>query len=192
MPVADDPIPELGPVSAHARLADFRVVDVRERHEFEGPLGRVPGSTCVPRSRLADTLLDPAAHWLLVCRSGRRSLVACETLRSRGIPNVANLAGGMIAWNRAGLPIERTPLRDGASILRSLVAWLAQVGGEDVAAVRERVEGWIVELGESFERVSSGGVELVLLRVEQTLRARGAPDDLDLTVAAYRHDLSRR
>lgn len=190
--MADVPIPELRPEAAHARLAALRVVDVREHHEFEGPLGRVPGSTCVPRSSLAETAFDPAQHWLLVCRSGRRSLVACEALRARGVANVVNLAGGMIAWNRAGLPIERTPLRDGAAILRSLVAWLAQVGGERVEVERERVESWLVELGESFERVSPEGVELVLRRVEQSLRARGAPDDLELTVAAYRHDLSRR
>ncbi|MEZ4332128.1 MAG: rhodanese-like domain-containing protein [Myxococcota bacterium] len=190
--MTDAPIPELRPDAAHARLAALRVVDVREPHEFEGPLGRVPGSTCVPRSRLAQTAFDPAEAWLVVCRSGRRSLAACEALRARGVANVANLAGGMIAWNQSGLPIERTPLHDGASILRSLVAWLAQVGGEPVEVARGRVGAWLGELGEPFERISPEGVELVLRRVEQTLRARGAPDDLDLTVAAYRHDLSRR
>lgn len=183
-------IPELGPETAHARLASLRVVDVREIHEFEGPLGRVPGSECVPLSSLAQASLDPAGRWLLVCRSGRRSLTACEALRERGVADVVNLAGGMIAWNRAGLPIERTLLSDATSILRSLLAWLVQVGGGPAPAVRQQVDQWLAERAETFERVSACGVDFVLGRIEETLRARGAPDDLDLTIAAFRRDLA--
>ena len=43
---------------------------------------------------------------LLVCRSGRRSAQACEALIALGVEDVTNLAGGMIAWNDAGLPVE--------------------------------------------------------------------------------------
>lgn len=186
----ETPIPELAPATAHARRSSLRVLDVREHHEFDGPLGRVPGSICIPRSALAEAELDPRAAWLLVCRSGRRSLVACETLRARGVADVSNLAGGMIAWNEAGLPIERTPLRDPETVLRSLAAWLAQIGAEPPATARARVEAWLVERGERFEGVSKEGVACVLERVESTLRAGRTPEDLELTLAAYRRDLA--
>lgn len=183
-------IPELRPETAHARRASLRVVDVRERHEFEGPLGRIPGAACVPLSTLAQAPLDPAGRWLLVCRSGRRSRSACEMLRARGFADVSNLTGGMIAWNRAGLPIVRTPLPDTVAILRSLVAWLAQVGGGGASIAREQVEGWLAERGEAFEQASIAGVESVLARVEAALRGPDAPDDLELSLAAWRADLA--
>jgi rhodanese-related sulfurtransferase len=44
---------------------------------------------------------------VLVCRSGRRSLVAAEYLQTVGFGNARSLSGGMIAWAAAGLPIAR-------------------------------------------------------------------------------------
>jgi rhodanese-related sulfurtransferase len=41
---------------------------------------------------------------VFVCRSGSRSLVACEQLNRLGFNNVKNFRGGMIAWKRARLP----------------------------------------------------------------------------------------
>lgn len=39
------------------------------------------------------------------CRSGRRSQIATEYLLSIGYNNVFNMAGGMIAWEKAGFEI---------------------------------------------------------------------------------------
>ena len=45
----------------------------------------------------------------LVCRSGRRSMLAARELATRNIHNVVNVAGGMRAWKEAGLPtVART------------------------------------------------------------------------------------
>ena len=64
---------ELTPGEAHDRLASFRVIDVREPHEFDGPLGRVPGSERVVFSTAADDAAVFADEPLLVvCRSGNR------------------------------------------------------------------------------------------------------------------------
>ena len=41
----------------------------------------------------------------LICRSGRRSMLAARELTARDIHNVVNVAGGMQAWKAAGLEI---------------------------------------------------------------------------------------
>jgi rhodanese-related sulfurtransferase len=44
---------------------------------------------------------------VIVCRSGRRSLIAADHLRRLGFPAARSLAGGMIAWAATGQPVER-------------------------------------------------------------------------------------
>lgn len=43
---------------------------------------------------------------LAICRSGNRSRSATRALNARGIETL-NVKGGMIAWNRAGLPTKK-------------------------------------------------------------------------------------
>jgi rhodanese-related sulfurtransferase len=43
----------------------------------------------------------------VVCRSGNRSGSACGTMKKAGFEKMYNLAGGMMAWEQAGLPRER-------------------------------------------------------------------------------------
>jgi rhodanese-related sulfurtransferase len=87
-----------------------RIVDVREEHEFVGELGHIEGSALVPLA----TVTRDARDWdhldevVLVCRSGGRSGFAARELRALGFPRVINLAGGMLAWHEAGLPVERS------------------------------------------------------------------------------------
>lgn len=86
-----------------------RLVDVREPHEFNAELGHVADAELVPLGGLADA----AAGWrrdadvVLICRSGGRSARAAQALVALGFRRVMNLAGGMIAHNEAGLPVER-------------------------------------------------------------------------------------
>ena len=89
------------------RGGDVRVIDVREREEWDE--GRMGGARLIPLGELADRLgeLDRSLPTVIVCRSGRRSLVAAEFLRDRGFARPVSLAGGMIAWAEAGQPIER-------------------------------------------------------------------------------------
>ena len=42
--------------------------------------------------------LDPESEWIVICRSGNRSAVACAYLAKRGF-RVHNLRGGILAWN---------------------------------------------------------------------------------------------
>ena len=171
-------VQEISPQEAHGRLTEFLVVDVRAEHEFRGPLGRVRGAKLVPLPELDARAreLPGGRPLLLVCRSGARSGKACEKLAALGLGPAVNLAGGMIAWSRAQLPVERTEPASPGELLDSVVSWVAQVS----ARVPEEVRG---ELGKL-----SVGQALDL--VESSLRARGAPPDLELSLASFRRSLA--
>ena len=50
---------------------------------------------------------DKSAKIVLYCRSGRMSDIAARELVRQGYTHVSNLAGGMIEWENAGLPLKR-------------------------------------------------------------------------------------
>lgn len=83
------------------------LVDVREPDEWQE--GHVPGAVLIPLGQLGNRLaeLDQTRPIALICRSGNRSGSATAELLRAGYANVVNVQGGMIAWARAGLPIER-------------------------------------------------------------------------------------
>jgi rhodanese-related sulfurtransferase len=43
----------------------------------------------------------------MICRTGARSAQATDYLLAQGWPDVANVAGGTLAWESAGLPVRR-------------------------------------------------------------------------------------
>lgn len=102
------PIPE---VSVDELTADEDpnkiVIDVRE--PVETAEGTIEGARLVPMAELRDVIddLDDDANLYLVCRSGSRSAYATELLIAAGKRGAKNVAGGMIAWERAGLPVSR-------------------------------------------------------------------------------------
>jgi len=68
---------------------------------------RVPGVTPIPLPELPDRLADvPEADTVyMICKSGGRSLRACELLEGVGRTAV-NVAGGTTAWVDSGRPAE--------------------------------------------------------------------------------------
>lgn len=84
------------------------VLDVREAVELDW--ARLPGSLHIPLSELEERraelspLLDE--EFLVLCHGGLRSGQACRTLHQLGFRAPVNLAGGILAWCAAGLPIE--------------------------------------------------------------------------------------
>lgn len=99
---------EIEPAVLSELGSQVQVVDVRERAEFEGPLGHVPGARLLPQAELAAGLatLDRKRPVVTVCRSGARSAQAALLLQKEGFTDVANLAGGMLRWQAERLPAE--------------------------------------------------------------------------------------
>jgi len=97
---------ELGPPEA----ADLQgrgavLVDVREDDEWSE--GHAPDAIHVPLARVGEAASRFAGQEVLtLCRSGARSGRAAKTLAAAGV-DVHNVAGGMLAWASAGLPVVR-------------------------------------------------------------------------------------
>ena len=78
------------------------VIDVREPDEYES--GHIPSAILVPLSTvLSNTSEFQSGETVyVVCRSGGRSMQACEMLHEVGISNVVNVAGGTMGWISLG------------------------------------------------------------------------------------------
>ena len=92
------------------------LLDVREPAEFA--ILRIPGSINVPRG-----VLEQSCEWdydetvpmlvnghyleiVLICRSGKRSVLAADIMLSMGYTNVASLRTGVRGWNDFEQPLE--------------------------------------------------------------------------------------
>jgi len=86
----------------------IQLIDVRQKEEFHGELGRVPNSKLYVLDQLDRTIHDFKKDALLVfiCRSGSRSARASELALGLGYKNTYNLKGGMLLWNELRLPVE--------------------------------------------------------------------------------------
>lgn len=75
----------------------FHVVDVREDDEVAQ--GIIPGAIHIPLGELQErnTELNRETSYIMVCRSGGRSAMACQILDDLGY-DVTNMTGGMLAW----------------------------------------------------------------------------------------------
>ncbi len=82
------------------------VLDVREQDEYND--SHIPGVTLIPMSTIADRLAEiPKDKTVIVtCRSGNRSSQVATYLRQQGFTNIHDMAGGIVAWQGAGLPVE--------------------------------------------------------------------------------------
>lgn len=95
--------------------ANVVFVDVREEEELR-KTGKVTGAVHVPRGFL-EFQADPTSpthkaelsggkKLVLYCGSGSRSALAAKTLKDMGVTNVAHVAGGFPALQKAGSPQE--------------------------------------------------------------------------------------
>ena len=103
-------VPEVSPQEFHAWLADGRavqVIDARSRGEYLG--GTIGQARHAPVTRMPTSIerlnLDPARPVVVLCLSGHRSLPGTRWLRAQGF-EAYSLQGGVMAWKRAGYPVE--------------------------------------------------------------------------------------
>jgi rhodanese-related sulfurtransferase len=88
---------------------DALILDVREDKEYAS--GHIPKARHIPLGQLAGRLQEldkfKSKPILVTCRSGQRSARACGILKKAGFETVYNQAGGIMAWERANLPIAK-------------------------------------------------------------------------------------
>ena len=82
---------------------------MREPVEWEA--GHAPEALLIPMGEVSQRRaeLPRDGRIVVVCRSGGRSAAVTESLREWGLDAV-NLAGGMLAWAAAGLPVVSGPV----------------------------------------------------------------------------------
>ena len=110
-------IPAVDPLYADIRRSDPHrpavLLDVREVPEFHEV--RVPGSLFIPMSELGARVdeVPKDRPVLVLCAAGSRSQQVTGYLLQQGWDDVGNVAGGITAWERMGLPVDRGPLHEG-------------------------------------------------------------------------------
>ena len=84
------------------------LLDVRTEDEYNS--GHIGGAVLIPVGDLPGRIGEIDAYKnkpvMVYCRSGKRSMMAVEQLKSAGFKKIYNLKGGIISWTAAGYPIE--------------------------------------------------------------------------------------
>ena len=98
---------ELDPLDVERRVREegWQLVDVREDAELAE--GRFPGARHVAMAQLTERAesIPREPPVVFACRTGARSGLAAEAFRASGW-EAYNLAGGIEAWEAAGLELE--------------------------------------------------------------------------------------
>ena len=90
-------------MSAHGAL----LLDVRESDEYDEV--HAPHAKLIPLGQLSSRLAEIADFKdrpvEVICHSGARSQKALKLLQEVGFSRVSSVAGGMVAWEKAGLEV---------------------------------------------------------------------------------------
>jgi rhodanese-related sulfurtransferase len=87
------------------------LIDVRTPAEYRElhaePARLVPLDSLDPQAVAAARAEAGDEPLYVICRSGGRGRQACERIAATGYRNVVNVEGGTLAWEQAGLPVDR-------------------------------------------------------------------------------------
>jgi cysteine desulfurase len=76
---------------------DIQIIDIREPHEFSFHQ-EMDNCINIPLTRLVQFIQenkdDKNHEWVLVCRSGSRSLIAAQAMHRLGFEKISHLKGG--------------------------------------------------------------------------------------------------
>ena len=96
-------------IEKNAANPEFEIIDVRTVEEFNS--GHIAGASYIDfykkdfQQNLAK--LDKDKTYLLYCRTGRRSGIALDMMKSLGFKHSYNMLGGITQWTAAKLPVEK-------------------------------------------------------------------------------------
>ncbi|MDD5276103.1 MAG: rhodanese-like domain-containing protein [Methylovulum sp.] len=100
----------LSPAQADSLYTNSKVliIDVRENDEWNNQ--HIPNAIHIPLGQLTKRLpeLEPYKNSAIVtqCNTGKRSLQALKLLKSAGFTQVYSMEGGLVAWQKTGLPVQ--------------------------------------------------------------------------------------
>ncbi|MCB0973166.1 MAG: rhodanese-like domain-containing protein [Actinobacteria bacterium] len=99
------------PVAASKLVGEpgVQVIDVRTPEEYDE--GHIAGAEMIDfySSDFGDEIaaLDRDGEYVIYCRSGNRSGQAAALMSNLGFTHVADVDGGILAWEGAGLDVEK-------------------------------------------------------------------------------------
>lgn len=82
------------------------LIDVREREEYQS--ASIEGAYLIPLAEISLEKLPSRSKPIVIhCRSGKRSVDACQKLLAQDPTcDVCSLEGGILAWHEAGFPVK--------------------------------------------------------------------------------------
>lgn len=99
----------LTPIAATQLLNEGNAVFVDVRDDAEFRKGHVQDAKNIPVRNLDSRIQELVKHKdkdiVVYCDSGMRSSKAIRTLKKNGFDKTYNLAGGLVAWQKASLPV---------------------------------------------------------------------------------------
>jgi len=107
--ILGEPVPTLSALELKEKLRDGKqpfLLDVREPDEFRP--GHIAGAKLIPLGELSIRIneVPKGREIVCICASGQRSVPAARSLISAGY-SASSLENGMLAWQMAGLPIQK-------------------------------------------------------------------------------------
>jgi len=101
-------VKNITPAQLQQRLATEPLIMVDVRSPEEYAQGHIAQSRLLPLWSLLQRAneLPKDKPIVCVCRSGNRSMAACQQLAAQGFTNLYNLSGGVVAWHQANLPLQ--------------------------------------------------------------------------------------
>ncbi len=88
---------------------DAFLLDVREQSEYDG--GHIINSRLIPAGKLKDRVGELEKYRdkpiIVVCRSGNRATPITSWLGKQGFAKTYLLTGGVLAWQKAKLPLQK-------------------------------------------------------------------------------------
>jgi rhodanese-related sulfurtransferase len=88
---------------------DILVIDVRSAAEYKS--GHIKGAKNAPLAEFSSSIESYSRYKnqpvLIYCNSGNTATRAIKMLKKAGFENINNLAGGIVAWKEASLPLTK-------------------------------------------------------------------------------------
>ena len=104
-----EPFRRLSPREAQSLIDNGEAIPVDVREDWEYQRDHIANALHIPLARILSRPTESIQRddLIFICEVGQRSAVAAEMAAAVGKQRVYNLEGGMAAWRKEQLPVER-------------------------------------------------------------------------------------